>query len=58
MGLSYWDILCHQRKLHSIIINDNNKISDKTNQADVRVKALGILHQMKTFEFIYLQYSC
>ena len=29
------------------------EISDRTKQADVRAKALGILNQMKTFEFIF-----
>jgi len=29
------------------------EICDNTKQADVRIKGLGILHQMKTFEFIF-----
>jgi hypothetical protein len=34
------------------------EICDNTRQADVRVKGLGILHQMKTFEFIFLYFLC
>jgi hypothetical protein len=38
---------------YSALLTTINEISESTRQADIRAKDLGIIYQMKTFEFVF-----